>query len=400
MVGTLSLAEQSDNSGRPSAGSPWHGIVAAIAAISAVGAALGLGLPLLSVILENRGYSATMIGLNTAAAGVASLAAAPATAPLAGRFGVARTMVFMFGLAAAAFAGFYLFDAFWIWMALRMAFHFALTFLFVLSEYWINASAPPGRRGLVLGIYATVLSIGFALGPWLFAQLGSDGFAPFAVGIGIIVAASLPVVAAWRHSPEFEDEEHASFLPFVVALPTATAAVFVFGIVETGGFSLFPLYGTQIGYSEADAALLLSMIGLGNVFLQIPMGIVSDRVRDRRRLLLACAVVGLGGAAALPFATSNWILVAGLLFVWGGVVAGLYTVGLVHLSAKLSGRQLASANAAFVFCYALGMLVGPQAIGIGMDSVGGNGFPLVLGIFFALYSLLAIIRLLRVPRTA
>ena len=59
-----------------------------------------------------------------------------------------------------------------------------------------------------------------------------------------------------------------------------------------------------------------------------------------------------------------------MLFVWGGVVAALYTIGLAHLGSRLTGRELASANAAFVFCYGFGMLIGPQVIGIGMDVFG------------------------------
>lgn len=372
----------------------WSGIAAAIAAISAVGVAIGLGLPLLSLVLEQRGYSATLIGANTAAAGIASMIAAPAAAPLAGRFGVARLMIAMFVVAGLSFAGFYFLTSFWAWMGLRVSLHGALTLLFVLSEYWINAAAPPGRRGLALGIYATVLALGFALGPLLFAQLGTQGFLPFGVGMGVILIAAIPVITALRHSPEFSEDEEGgnSFLPFLFAVPTATAAVFVFGIVETGGGAFFPIYGVAVGYSPANAALLLTMIGLGSVFLQIPLGFISDRVKDRRHLLMACALVGLAGALLLPLVERSWPLVATLLFVWGGVVAGLYTVGLAHLGSNLSGRELASANSAFVFCYALGMLVGPQAIGIGMDQIGPDGFPLTLGLFFALYALLALLR--------
>ena len=74
---------------------PWLSIAAAIASISVVGIAIGLGMPLLSVILETRGHSATMIGLNTAVAGLASIAAAPLATPLAMRFGVVWTMLAM-----------------------------------------------------------------------------------------------------------------------------------------------------------------------------------------------------------------------------------------------------------------------------------------------------------------
>ena len=135
----------------------WLPLGAAISAISVVGIAIGLGTPLLSVILESRGHSATMIGLNTAVAGIASIAAAPLAIPIAVRFGVVATMLAMILAGALAFVGFYLAPSFWMWFPLRAVLHVALTVLFILSEYWISASAPPHRRGFVLGIYATVL---------------------------------------------------------------------------------------------------------------------------------------------------------------------------------------------------------------------------------------------------
>jgi len=287
-----------------------------------------------------------------------------------------------------------------MWFPLRAILHFALTVLFILSEFWISTSAPPHRRGLILGIYATVLSLGFAFGPWLFAQIGSAGFAPFGIAFGLIALAAIPVSLAWRESPDIAGSAHGGgsggFARYIWLVPTATAAVLVFGAVETGGFALFPVYGARIGYPEADAALLLTAVGLGNVLMQIPLGLVSDRMRDRRVLLAVCAFVGLIGVLALPFVAGNWRASAAILFVWGGVVAGLYTVGLAHLGSKLSGRDLASANAAFILCYGIGMLIGPQAIGIGMDIAGPNGFAWTLALFFAAYLALAAVRLLGV----
>ncbi len=135
----------------------WPALIAAIASITAVGIAIGLGLPLLSVILEKRGISSSMIGLNSAVAGIAAMAAAPATTWLARRLGVVTTMVLAIVAAAASALGFYFAEALWMWFPLRIIFHGAITILFVLSEFWINTAAPPSRRGLVLGIYATVL---------------------------------------------------------------------------------------------------------------------------------------------------------------------------------------------------------------------------------------------------
>jgi len=393
MAGTATIDEDTDVR--------WLAITAAIASISVVGIAIGLGIPLLSVILTKEGHSAGMIGLNTAVAGIASIAAAPLATPIAARLGVVQTILLAIIAGAFAFIGFYAAPKFWMWFPLRVVLHMSLTVLFILSEFWISVSAPKHRRGLVLGIYATVLSIGFAFGPWLFAKVGSNGFRPFGVAFVMVIVAAIPVLAAWKESPAIHRSNTKNhFWRYLFLVPTATAAVLVFGAVETGGFALFPVYGSRIGYSEGNAAMLLTMVGLGNVVLQIPIGMVSDRIRDRRLLLLGCAAVGLAGMLCLPALIGNWYLMAVSLFLWGGVVAALYTVGLAHLGSRLTGSELASANAAFVFCYGLGMLIGPQLIGIGMDNFGANGFSYTMGLFFLAYILLAASRFIINPRRA
>ncbi|WP_407936821.1 MFS transporter [Jiella pelagia] len=373
----------------------WLSAAAAIASISAVGIALGLGLPLLSVILERRGISASLIGANSAVAGLASLLAAPLITPIAQRIGVRVAMLAAIVIAGFSAIGFYVFTPFWTWFPLRLTFHFSITALFVLSEFWINASAPRGKRGLVLGIYATFLSLGFAAGPWIFSQTGSQGFMPFGIGAGVIFLSAIPLFFAWNREPAIsKDRRKGSFWRYVYAVPTATGAVLIFGAVESGGFTLFPVFGERVGFSEAAAAQLLTAIGIGNVVMQIPIGLLSDRVRDRRIILAICAGVGLVGTLCLPFLVHDWWLMASVLFLWGGVVAGLYTVGLAHLGARLPSRDLADANAAFIFCYSAGMLIGPQAIGSAMDLFGPGGFAWSLAVFFAIYFVLALGRLL------
>lgn len=371
----------------------WVAAGAAIASISAVGIALGLGLPLLSVILQQRGISATMIGANTAVAGIASLAAAPLITPIARRLGVRLTMALSIVAASASAFAFYFLTEFWMWFPLRLVFHFAITALFILSEFWISAAAPSEKRGLMLGIYATFLSLGFAFGPWLFSQIGSTGILPFAIAAGVILAALLPLALAWNRQPHIGGHRPGAFWRYLYAVPTATGAVLIFGAVEAGGFALFPIYGQMMNFTEASAAQLLTAIGLGNVLLQIPIGLFSDRVKDRRSLLLFFATVGLVGSLCLPLLINSWWMMASVLFLWGGVVAGLYTVGLAHLGSELKGSELASANAAFIFCYSAGMLIGPQTIGSSLDLFGPSGFAWALAFFFAAYVILTLARL-------
>ena len=238
----------------------WPSLIAAISAISAVGIAIGLGLPLLSIILEKRGISSTLIGINSAMAGVAAMAAAPCTARLAHAWGTSTTMLGAILLAAISGLGFYYIENFWLWFPLRIVFHGATTMLFILSEFWINAAAPPRRRGLVLGIYATVLSLGFATGPLVFSLIGSEGVLPFALGAVIILTAAVPIFIARGESPTIDEKPELHFMRYILLVPTATAAVFIFGAVQVGGLSLLPIYATL---DKMDETLIEAAADLG-----------------------------------------------------------------------------------------------------------------------------------------
>ncbi|MCB1448171.1 MAG: MFS transporter [Rhizobiaceae bacterium] len=378
----------------------WPSLIAAIAAISAVGIAIGLGLPLLTVLLEKRGIPASLTGLNTAMAGIAAMIAAPITTKVAHSIGVANTMLWAVVIAAISALGFYYIENFWAWFPLRLVFHGAITALFILSEFWINVAAPPRKRGLVLGIYATVLSIGFALGNVIFSLVGSTGLLPFGVGASIIFLAAVPIFWARRESPDLDEKPMGHFLRYLLLVPTASFAVFVFGAVEAGGMALFPIFANYEGFSESQAGFLLSAMAVGNVIFQIPVGMISDRIRDRRKLLTSIGTIGLIGSLLLPFVTQDWRVFSVLLLVFGGAIAGLYTVGLSHLGSRFRGAELAAANAAFIFSYAVGTVVGPQAIGIGMDVVGGNGYAWTITCFFAAFVLFGLSRLFFHPLKA
>ncbi len=62
-----------------------------------------------------------------------------------------------------------------LWFPLRFLLGAALCILFAVSEFWINAVAPPKKRGLIMGIYATALSIGAAMGPAILSLVGAQG---------------------------------------------------------------------------------------------------------------------------------------------------------------------------------------------------------------------------------
>jgi MFS family permease len=368
----------------------WAAIAAAIACIAIVGVGLSLSVPLLSLEMERMGVSGFWIGANTAVAGLASMIVVPFVPRLAMRIGVMPILVaavLTLTVTLPLFKAIFLFP---VWFPLRFVFSASLGVLFVLSEYWINAAAPPARRGFVMGIYATVLALGFAVGPALLSLVGTSGWAPYLVGAGLFLLGLIPLAAARGISPVIDKGGGRTILSFLLAAPAATLAALVFGMVETGAFALLPVYGLANGFTAESAAFLVSVLSIGSVLLQLPIGMLSDRV-DRRLVLLGVAGLGLASSLAIPLAMERTMLLYPLLVVWGGVIGGLYTVGLAHLGARFTGAELAAANAAFVILYNAGVVAGPPLIGLGMDTAE-HGFAYAVALFLAVYIVVVLAR--------
>lgn len=369
-------------------------IIAAVLTISLVGVGLSLMIPLLSLEMERMGASSSLNGANTAVGGLANIVIAPLIPVIAARLGQKQLFGAMIAALVASVLLFALIPQITAWFVVRFLFGMSIGGMFVMSEFWISASAPEARRGLVMGIYSTVLAIGFATGPTLLAVTGASGWPPYLVCAGLMAASVIPLMIAPAALPHIEDAPHPRVLPLVRVAPVATLAALVFGALETGGFSLFPLYGLRLGLDEKSAALLVTYAALGNLLFQIPLGWLSDHA-DRRLMLLACAVFGAAGAAVMPLLPPSGLLFTTLLIVWGGITGAIYTVGLAHLGSRFSGSDIVVANAVFIMLYSAGMVIGPLLIGIAMDVGGPAGFSAALAAGLGGYAALILVRVLK-----
>ncbi|WP_035716236.1 MFS transporter [Azorhizobium doebereinerae] len=369
-------------------------IAAAISAVSVVGIGLSLSIPLLALELESRGIANTWIGVNTAVAGVATIFTAPFVPLMVRKLGVRGVLTLAILATALSLLGFKAIPSFAMWFPLRFVFGAALCILFAVSEFWINAVAPPHRRGLVMGLYATGLSVGAALGPVILGVLGARGWAPYVAGAAVMTLGIIPILLAHGMTPRIHEEDHHGVLGFVRRSPIATLAALMFGAIETAVMSFLPLYGVRLGLSDSQASLLLTIAVLGNVAFQVPLGLVSDKI-DRRYLLLFCASMGTLGAAVLPFIPVDTLGFKVAMFLVTGIVGSIYTIGLALLGERFRGADLAAANAAFVMLYSIGLVIGPPLVGFGMDAYNPYGFAVVVAGLLGLYVAVVVACLVR-----
>ncbi|MCP4769696.1 MAG: MFS transporter [Gammaproteobacteria bacterium] len=356
-------------------------LVAACSAITVFGFAFGMSFPLLSLILESRGVSSDMIGINSAMSPIGILLFSPIIPVLAKRFGSRNVAIVAALVTALVFLSYRVFDTFSAWFVIRLVQGMSISTLFVLSEAWIVGSTGDHNRGKIVAIYASVLSGSFGAGPLLISFIGIDGWTPFVLGAGVVAAGIIPFFFIRDdEAPEHEETQPSSILSFAGKAPMLLVAVGTFGIFDSASLSLFPVYGMQNGLDITTSANILSAMILGNVFLQFPIGALCDRF-PTRYVLAGCALTTATTLVLLPLLLHT-ILLWPLLVLMGAAGYGVYTVSLVALGNRFSGIELISGSAAFSVVWGFGALIGSISGGMAMLVSGFYGLPLSLAFVY------------------
>ncbi len=351
-------------------------LFAIFACVAMYGFTLGLGRPLLALILEARGIDRSIIGVNAAMPAIGIFLSTPFIPMLVEKLGMRRFLVLVLAVDVIVLLQFPRFDHLYAWFFLGIFLGAMTNCMLVTSETWINEIVDDANRGRLMGLYNALLAATVAMGPLVIPAVGIQGWAPFLVGACFIALAALPLLWTGPHRLSAHDEPSFNIFSFLWVAPTLVAAVLLFSLKETAGNSLLPVYGIRSGMNEASAAIMLTVIGIGGVSLAYPIGWLADRF-NRYGLLVFCGLCGLAGAVLLPYAMDAGILLYLLLFCWGGVFAGMYTAVLTIIGQHFRGRDLVTANVSLGMLWGVGSLVWPPVTGVAMDIRDPGGFPLV-----------------------
>jgi len=360
----------------------WRNLIAACAAITVFGFALGLTYPLLSLILESRGVSSDMIGINGAMMPIGILLFSSMIPVLAKRFGARNVAILAAIITAVLLLSYKVFDSLAAWFLIRMLQGMSISTLFVLSEAWVVEYSGSRNRGKIIAIYGAILSASFGAGPLLISFIGIEGWLPFACGGIVLFLGVIPLFFIQEENTSDPEEVMVSGLfSFAPKAPMLLACVGIFAIFDAATLALFPVYGIKIGLDLETATNLLTVLILGNVFLQFPIGWLADKF-PHRKVLFGCALVTTILLLLFPFMV-NTLLMWPALVIMGAAAYGIYTISLVSLGGRFSGIELINGTSAFAVMWGIGALVGSVSGGWVMLGFGPHGLPVSLGLAFA-----------------
>jgi len=373
-------------------------LIGVIAAMAVVNLVYGITFPLLALVLDSQGVSKSLIGLSTIVQATAILVIAPFAPALMSRYSPARLMQAMTVVLALLFIVIGLYQNVWFWFPLRFIIGAATAMLWIASESLINKLAVERWRGRIIGIYASVGSAGFALGPLLLVATGSSGMLPFYATSVMILLAGLPLFLVSRHRMSLKAEAKQGIWKVFLLAPVIMLANVAYAAVAESMITFFPLYGLHLGMTQEFALGLMTVMGVGSMILILPMSWVADHV-NRMGMMVFIIFLTMVLLLAFPHVLQ---LEPGLIFifvfVFGGIEAMIYTLGVILIGERFKGSLLTVATTAFTACWGVGTIIGPLFVGIGMDWFGNDSMVLIIFAMFAVYLPLPLISWLRSRR--
>ncbi|HKW55010.1 MAG TPA: MFS transporter [Stellaceae bacterium] len=366
-------------------------LAAAISSVTVFGIGIGLGGPLLALVLEARGTDATLNGLSAASTFIGVILGPLLTPVAVGRIGIRRFLLGCLALDIALFLLMKLTDSIAAWFVLRLMLGIVGSSIFTATEAWINLLAGDAGRGRILGLYVASLSAGFGAGPLLLSVTGIAGWTPFIAASLIVAIAALPLLAASDGTSDLGRTPALGPLAVFAEQPLLIFTVALFGLYEAAVMTLLPIWGVRIGLGDRLGAATVSAIYFGAIALQVPIGWLSDKI-ERRLVLRLCATAGLAGAALLPLASATMPALFALLFLWGGFTTAIYPIALTMAGERFRGAALVNVNAAIVIGYGLGALAGPVLGGAALDAWNPQGLPALLALLFAVLAATTVAR--------
>ena len=342
--------------------------------------------PLLLLRLKGADVSSTVAGLFVATGWLGIFLMTPFASSVANRIG-RRQCLWLASVVLMVCALMYsLTDLLPLWFALNLVSGVAMSLRWVLSEALVAEFCPPGQRGRYVGIFQTMISATFIIGPALLVWLGTHSPVTLWVVnalnvIGLVWTTLIPKVPAAGDAGTARVGVH-GLVSALLAHPIIMLAGFVGGFFETGVTSILPLYGLALGLSASAAAVMVSISGLGGVLLMIPAGLIADRFADqaqcRRTLMVWSAAVMLVATLALPFVAHTPWLAWPVVFLWGGAGGVLYMMAMTDIGSREKGITLVNSTAVLVLTYTLGGLVASGVSGALIDWSPEVAFPAVL----------------------
>ena len=364
-----------------------------------VGVSIGGSSPLVSALLEDRGFSEYFTGGVVAMLSLGLALFSPLAGRLVERHGprpinVIGILLSGIGLGALHLA--LLWDERMLF-GVRLSLGAADALTFVAAEYALLRGTPESRRARVMAAYTAGFGLGFMGGVFVSNPL-YDTFGLPVFWVFTAAAAAIAPIAHWglRNMKVEARAHHETTTPKATAWPGLSVVFYgavVYAVLDVAMSGTYPVEGQRLGLSRAETLRFVGFMALGSVLIQPAAGWLADRFGNLR-LIYAFSLLGFLAAVAAGYVSATWppeqaMLALASFTLIGCAAGGIFPLSLALLGERTPVPELSRANAAFTLVFGYASLVAPLVAAGFIDAserldLLGWAVPALAGLSFAI----------------
>lgn len=282
-----------------------------------------------------------------------------------------------------------------VWTLMRILTGFAYSGLYIVAESWLNDRSTNKTRGQLLSVYMVIMLGSLAAGPLLMNTANPEGYALFIMAAVLVSLAVVPISLTAYAAPEFKALDKLGMIALARISPLGIASCVLQGAAAGTLIGLGAVYAQEAGLNLADISFFMTVMVLGGMAMQWPVGRISDHF-DRRWVLTITAILAGGVAVAGALVgSSDHILLLAIIAAMGGLSFPIYSLAIAHTNDFLEPKQMVAASSGLLMANGIGGMVGPVAAGVAMSWFSPPGFFWFLAVIHIALGLFALFRMTR-----
>ncbi len=361
------------------------------AAFMAGNSLLGVVLPLR---METAGYPVALTGAIMAAYYLGLALGGFRSKHVILRIGHIRAFSAFAALTAATCLAY---DAFFTpaaWVILRVINGFCIAGMTTSIESWLNERSSNKTRGRVLGFYMLAFYLAVALGQTLVNVAPVDGSDLLMLSSALIGLSLIPIAMTRLGKPDLGEMRFLGVREIFAASKVGVVGAGVAGILIGTFYALAFVFARQIGLSVSEAAMFMSVVVLGGLGFQVPVGMLADRYD--RRIVMSGILIAVGASwGLLSLSIANGVPLAVLMVMalaFGGAISSVYPLCVAQTFDRLERQYYVAASGRLLMVYSIGATIGPLLASMLMSIFGPASFFVFESVIAILYAIFVLFR--------
>lgn len=301
--------------------------------------------------------------------------------------------------AATCLAYAFLFDPV-SWLILRVVNGFCIAGMTTTIESWLNDRSSNETRGRILGYYMLTFYLAVALGQTLVNIAPVEGSDHLMIAATLIGLSLVPIALTGLSEPNLGELRVLGVRKLFAASRVGVVGAGVAGMLVGSFYALGVVFARQIGLSVTETALFMSIVVLGGLGFQVPVGILADKFD--RRIVMSSILIAVGTSWGLLLnSIANEVPLIPLMsmaLAFGGAISSVYPLCVAQTFDRLQRKYYVAASGRLLMVYSIGATIGPLLASSLMSIYGPYSFFLFESAVAITYAIFVLFNVMTGPK--